>query len=204
MVRTRDEGLNEIIETAERLFLEKGFDNTTVQDVVQRMGIAKGTFYHYFKSKDELVDHVLQRYSDRLIHVMEMIAGNSQIDAVHKLEQMAQSFIYFEGWNSDLMRYIHQDQRLVLNHLFEIRCNNEIRPLVQSVIEEGVEAGLFNVEFPKQTAFMIVAAFDCIFDDGSLRTGIFDPEVLAAMEDFLNRLLGAKHKFNLSEGGGGE
>ncbi|MUT68357.1 TetR/AcrR family transcriptional regulator [Paenibacillus sp. NEAU-GSW1] len=199
MVRTRDEGVNEIIQTAERLFLEKGFEKTTVQDIGQRMGIAKGTFYHYFKSKDELVDHLLQRYIDRLIHVMEMTSRNSQIDAAHKIEQMAKSFIYFEGWNSDLMRYIHQDESLVLNHLFEIRCNNEIKPLVQSVIEEGVEAGLFNVEFPKQTVFMIISVFDFIFDDGSLRSGIFDPEVLAAMEDFLNRLLGAKQKFNLSK-----
>ncbi|MBW7474791.1 TetR/AcrR family transcriptional regulator [Paenibacillus oenotherae] len=199
MVRTRDEGFNEIIQTAERLFLEKGFEKTTVQDIVLRMGIAKGTFYHYFKSKDELVDHLLQRYSDRLIHELEMTARNSQIDALHKLEQMAKSFIYFEGWNSDLMRYIHQNESLVLNHLFETRCNSEIKPLVQSVIEEGVEAGLFNVEFPKQTAFMIVAVFDCIFDEDCLRSGIFDPEVLAAMEDFLNRLLGAKQKFNLSK-----
>lgn len=195
MARTRDEGFNEIIQTAERLFLEKGFEKTTVQDIAERMGVAKGTIYHYFKSKDELVDHLLQRYSDRLIHVMEMTARNSQLDAVHKIEQMAKSFIYFEGWNSDLMRYIHQDVRLVLNHLFEIRCNNDIKPLVQSVIEEGVEAGLFNVEFPKQTAFMIVAVFDCIFDDSSF----FEPDVLAAMEDFLNRLLGTKHKFNLSK-----
>ncbi|MWC30445.1 TetR/AcrR family transcriptional regulator [Paenibacillus sp. MMS18-CY102] len=199
MARTRDEGFNEIIQTAELLFLEKGFEKTTVQDIVLRMGIAKGTFYHYFKSKDELVDHVLQRYSDRLIEGLEATAHNSQFDAVYKIEQMAKSFIYFEGWHSDLMRYIHQDQSLVLNHLFEIRCNNEIKPLVQSVIEEGVQAGLFDVEFPKQTAFMIIAVFDCIFDDGSLRTGIFDPEVLAAMEDFLNRLLGAKQPFHLSK-----
>ncbi|MFC5704180.1 TetR/AcrR family transcriptional regulator [Cohnella faecalis] len=199
MVRTRDEGFNEIIQTAERLFLEKGFEKTTVQDIVQRMGIAKGTFYHYFKSKDELVDHLLERYSDRLIHVMEMTARNSQIDAIHKFEQMAKSFIYFEGWNSDLMSYIHQNESLVLNHLFEIRCNNEIKPLVQSVIEEGVEAGLFNVEFPKQTAFMIVAVFDCIFDDDRLRSGVIEPEVLAAMEDFSNRLLGTKQKFKFSK-----
>ena len=50
---------NKIIDTTEQLLADKGYDNTSVNDVIRSSGIAKGTFYHYFSSKDALLDHLL-------------------------------------------------------------------------------------------------------------------------------------------------
>ena len=52
IVKEHDERRNEIITTAEEFFLTKGFNKTTVNDILKRIGIAKGTFYHYFVSKE--------------------------------------------------------------------------------------------------------------------------------------------------------
>ena len=60
----------EFINAAEALFNEKGFENTSVDDIVQRVGVAKGLFYYYFKSREELLAAIV----DRILDEMEQIA----------------------------------------------------------------------------------------------------------------------------------
>lgn len=61
IVKEYEERRKEILETAERLFLKKGYTKTTVNDILKEIGIAKGTFYHYFKSKEEVMDEIIMR-----------------------------------------------------------------------------------------------------------------------------------------------
>ena len=61
IVKEYEERRKEILETAERLFLTKGYTKTTVNDILKEIGIAKGTFYHYFKSKEEVMDEIIMR-----------------------------------------------------------------------------------------------------------------------------------------------
>ena len=67
IVKEHDERRNEIITTAEEFFLTKGFNKTTVNDILKRIGIAKGTFYHYFVSKEEVLDAVIGQIIDQEI-----------------------------------------------------------------------------------------------------------------------------------------
>jgi AcrR family transcriptional regulator len=59
VIKEPEERRNEILDTAETLFFTKGYGKTTVNDILQAIGIAKGTFYYYFKSKEEVMDAVL-------------------------------------------------------------------------------------------------------------------------------------------------
>ena len=61
IIKEYEERRKEILETAERLFLTKGYTKTTVNDILKEIGIAKGTFYHYFKSKEEVMDEIIMR-----------------------------------------------------------------------------------------------------------------------------------------------
>ena len=67
IVKEHDERRNEIITIAEEFFLTKGFNKTTVNDILKRIGIAKGTFYHYFVSKEEVLDAVIGQIIDQEI-----------------------------------------------------------------------------------------------------------------------------------------
>lgn len=60
-VKEYEERRNEILDTAEKLFVSKGYMKTTVNDILREIGIAKGTFYHYFKSKEEVMDAIITR-----------------------------------------------------------------------------------------------------------------------------------------------
>ena len=57
-----DERLTEFLETAQQLFFQKGYEKTSVNDIIKKIGVAKGTFYHYFKSKKDLLDKIVKGY----------------------------------------------------------------------------------------------------------------------------------------------
>lgn len=73
IVKEHEERKNEILDTAEILFEEKGYDKCSVNDILNRIGIAKGTFYHYFKSKEELLDALIERISAQMIRRAKVV-----------------------------------------------------------------------------------------------------------------------------------
>ena len=61
IVKSADERKGEILDVAEQLFAEKGFDNASTNDIIKKIGIARGTLYHHFKSKEEILDAIVER-----------------------------------------------------------------------------------------------------------------------------------------------
>ena len=66
IVKQPDERKSEIIKTAEKLFLEKGVHNTKISEIVETIGVAKGLFYYYFKSKDDVINAVIEHFISEL------------------------------------------------------------------------------------------------------------------------------------------
>lgn len=85
IVKEYEERRKEILETAERLFLTKGYTKTTVNDILKEIGIAKGTFYHYFKSKEEVMDEIIMRIIKEDVTKAKRIVSNPDIPALDKL-----------------------------------------------------------------------------------------------------------------------
>ena len=61
VVKSAEERKNEILDVAEQLFAEKGFDNASTNDIIKKIGIARGTLYHHFTSKEEILDAIVDR-----------------------------------------------------------------------------------------------------------------------------------------------
>lgn len=80
----------EIIECAIKLFAEKGYQSTSVQDIVSKYGISKGAFYNYFSSKEELLLAIFQYYSDQIYQIMNQIYEEN----IHPREIMKKQIIY--------------------------------------------------------------------------------------------------------------
>ena len=66
IVKEADVRKNEILDAAGILFSEKGYDNTSVTDIMNAVGIAKGTLYHHFKSKEDIMDALIKRQTDAI------------------------------------------------------------------------------------------------------------------------------------------
>jgi AcrR family transcriptional regulator len=63
--KEHDERLTEFLDTARQLFFEKGYEKTSVNDIIEKVGVAKGTFYHYFKSKEDLLDQLVNQFIEK-------------------------------------------------------------------------------------------------------------------------------------------
>ena len=67
VVKEAEERRNEILDVAQRLFTAKGFDNTSTNDILNEIGIARGTLYYHFKSKEEILDAMIDRTTKQLV-----------------------------------------------------------------------------------------------------------------------------------------
>lgn len=88
VVKEAEERKNEILDVAERLFGTKGFDNTSTNDILNEIGIARGTLYYHFKSKEDILDAMIDRMTGRLVEKAADIARKKEIPVLQRLTMM--------------------------------------------------------------------------------------------------------------------
>src|SRR5210317_2206 len=91
MVRTvkkPEERRAEIIAAARELFDTQGYDETTMRHVMEKLGIAKGTIYHYFRSKEELLEVVVNETVDQIVAMLEQFMESVEGDALQIMQQL--------------------------------------------------------------------------------------------------------------------
>ena len=86
ITKATEERRLEIIETAKKLFSERGFSNTPVDAIIKEMGVAKGTFYYYFKSKEEVLAAIVDQTLDQIVKMAEQVAEDASMNALTKME----------------------------------------------------------------------------------------------------------------------
>ncbi len=130
-----------IVETSWRLFHEKGFGETTINDIIREAGISKGTFYYYFRSKDNLLDTL----SDVLDAEYMRLAADlpEEMNAFDKLVQLNYEIHTFINDNIDykLLAYLYSTQ-IIKDHSSSLLDRNRYYfRLLEQIIEEGRNKG---------------------------------------------------------------
>lgn len=120
---------NKLIDAALRTFSRKGFGESTTKDIAKEADVTDGLIYHYFKSKEDLLWAILDKYT--LLHTMK--EELSRMDPKAPLDQ--QLMIYYQS----LFRSLHEQQDLVVMCFGEAGRNPEIRKRLESMILKGVE-----------------------------------------------------------------
>jgi AcrR family transcriptional regulator len=164
-VKNPDVRKTEIIEAARRLFQTRDYDKTTMQDVMDELGIAKGTIYYYFKSKEDLLDAVIDQMAneavERMQHVVDHASGNA-LDRIQLL--MAAGNIADE--NTEIMEQLHNPRNAGMHASMMAVSVKKTAPLYAQVIREGCEKGLFQVKNPLEAAEIILTSFQFLMDTG--------------------------------------
>lgn len=148
--------VDKILEVAERLFLEKGYDNTTIQDIVDGLGgLTKGAIYHHFKSKEEIIDALGSK----------MFSNNNPFEAVKKrtdlnaLEKMRMAIMLNQS-NEKQVELSKQAIPLLKNpHVLArmIETNRQILcPYWLELIEEGQKDGSIHTEYAKELSEFLI------------------------------------------------
>ena len=156
IVKEAEERKNEILDVAERLFGTKGFDNTSTNDILNEIGIARGTLYYHFKSKEDILDAMIERMSRQLIKKAADIFNQKDIPVLQRLTMMMMAL------NVD---QVHKPQNALLHQKMQIGLLTGINPLITSLIEEGIAQGICQTDFPAEVAEMTLLYSNAVFDD---------------------------------------
>ncbi|MBB6453259.1 AcrR family transcriptional regulator [Salirhabdus euzebyi] len=134
-----------VIATCIRLFEEKGFSETSIQEVVEDLGVTKGAFYYYFSSKEQVLMTIHRQYIDTLLQQQEQILSDESITNKEKLQKLISMIILNITPLGKSARVFYREFRhLNKTHMKEVReKRDQIRKAIEKVIRAGMRTGEF-------------------------------------------------------------
>jgi AcrR family transcriptional regulator len=155
----------ELIVAAGTLFKEKGCEQTSISDIVKKVGVAQGTFYYYFESKDAVLDAVLDSYlKDQLEPAARRITENSSLDAMQKLQQVINTSLIIQSGERNLIEFLHSDKNLASHQKYMQKIRRTFIPIITNLVEEGIDEGIFKVKYPVETVELMLVMFIHLHD----------------------------------------
>ncbi len=159
IVKEPDVRRNEILDAAQRFFYQKGYEQTSVQDIITEIGIAKGTFYHYFSSKLDLLDATIERMVEQTLQSLEPLVADDQLSALEKFERFFSDITDWKIENKtfllDLMNILYKDENAILRHKARTASVEKTVPLLAQIIKQGMAEGAFAIEYPADMAEIV-------------------------------------------------
>ena len=166
VVKKPDERRNEILDAAERLFISKGYGKTTINDILQEVGIAKGTFYYYFKSKEEVMDAVVMRFIDFGTEAVKQVTENKDLTAAEKLRILFTQDVTKSENKDEILEEFHQAEDAEMHQKSLLMSIERLTPLITDVVLQGIEEKYFDTPYPKEIVEFILIVMNMIFDEG--------------------------------------
>ncbi|MFP4112963.1 MAG: TetR/AcrR family transcriptional regulator [Spirochaetota bacterium] len=187
VVKEYDERKAEFLDTAMRLFMQHGYEQTSVNAIIDAVGVSKGAFYHYFKTKEDLLDDLAARASEQALALVEPLADDVSLSAVQRLNEMFRRTNSFKAQNRELMiaiaRVFYSQGNILLRDRLQTRSVEAVAPLLARIIAAGNDEGTMSVTHPDETArFVLRIGADLVaeFADYLPRIGEH-PEVVDAI-----------------------
>lgn len=156
---------NEILDVAEALFAVKGFDGTSTSDILEKAGIARGTLYYHFKSKEDILDGVINRMIDQMEEKAVAIAANREIPVLERLTAVILAFNSNTALGDEVMEQVHKPQNALMHQKMQTRLLNGIVPILKDLLDEGEKQGTFHTEYGTEAVEMIILYANTMFDD---------------------------------------
>jgi len=183
-----------LIDIAEQLFIKKGYEKTAVSDIVKKAKVAQGTFYYYFKTKEDILDLITDRYININVEGYEKIANEKGPNALEKIIKIFQFSSSFRNNRKSLIQYLHEDKNARLHLKFERKLPFMIAEPLSKIISQGVQEKIFDTAFPQEAAKAFIGVSAMVMQGiYNIKPGSEEyTRMLLATIDFLERILGAK------------
>ena len=154
----------EIQSAARELFIKKGYEQTSVNDILKVVDIAKGTFYYYFTSKMEVLEAIILDIVDEGIIRAEDILKDKSIPLINRIMMaiMAQA-PKFEGAD-EIKEEIHNVENTKLERLYLREMLKRMTPILEESISEGIDQDIFHTEYPNEAIESILLLGHMMFD----------------------------------------
>jgi AcrR family transcriptional regulator len=194
---------NSILDAMQRLVYTKGYEQMTIQDMLDDLQISKGAFYHYFDSKQAVLEALVERIGEEALRLLQPIVHDPVLPALEKFKRyLATTNRWKVGQKAfflALLRVWFTDDNAIVRQKLRTTGIREIAPLLSEIIRQGIQEGVMTATYPDQVGEMIAAlAQDAGETIGALLLS-FDPErddmlraerTVAVYTDAFERVLG--------------
>ena len=175
-----------------RLFLSQTYEETTTGQVMEVLGIARRTIYHYFSSKEQLLEAVVDDLAEGYSKRREADLAGAEGDALARLAVLFSPDRRSEGEESTIQS-LHKSGNVKLHTRLLAVLVLRLAPVVADLVAQGCEEGIFQTEHPLEVAELLLAGIQFLTDDGFYP---WDDEVLLrraqSIPSMVERLLGAE------------
>ncbi len=165
-VKSAQERRLEIIQTSERLFRENGYANTAVDAIIKEMGVAKGTFYYYFKSKEEVLEAIVEHTLDQIVILAEQVADEPSLDALAKMRVLLSGGQMGDEQTDEVTEFLHLPGNRELHEVTNIQTVLRLSPIFAKIVEQGNREGTFHAEQPLETMQFLLTGSQFLLDGG--------------------------------------
>lgn len=156
----------ELVDMAEHLFFKNGYEQTAVSDIVKALGIAQGTFYYYFNSKQDILEAVIDKFTVEIEKVVISILQDESRDAIWQFKDLIDAFLTFRVSRMDtqMMEYLHGEESAALHQRMARRITRIITPFITHLVSKGLSEGLFSVTDIEETVEYLIGGVAYLLD----------------------------------------
>ncbi|KUF35642.1 MULTISPECIES: TetR/AcrR family transcriptional regulator [Lysinibacillus] len=194
-MKKAEERRNEILDAADELFTQKGFDGTSTSNILEKVGIARGTLYYHFKSKEDIMDALIERYTSTMLAKARAIAEDKSIAVNERILRVVMALnIQHENGGQEIMEHVHKPQNALMHRKIQQVVMNQVPPILTAIIRDGIEQGVYHTPYPYECMEMIIAYTNAVFDDDLVL--MTDEERAARIPAFIfnvERMLGVEN-----------
>lgn len=193
VVKRPEERRLEIVETAKRLFREVGYTRCSVDMIIRDMGVAKGTFYYYFRSKQDILEAIVDHTLEELVELAEDVASDPSRSALAKMEALLSDSHIGEDDSLEVAEMLHLPENRELHELTNIQTVLQLSPILARIVEQGNHEGVFRATRPLETIQFLFTGAQFLTDGGHFPFTEDEIRVRRLVsQDIIEKALGAK------------
>lgn len=152
-----EETVKLILDVSTRLFSEKGYDDTSLQDIINETKLSKGAIYHHFSSKEDILKAIFHRLGNENAEIFAKIRDDSRLSGIEKLRKIFQTAVFHSNQSvlltvSPCLLNNPRFLAMQIEQIYELIAPQFVEP----ILAEGVKDGSINIENPHEIAEAIM------------------------------------------------
>lgn len=154
----------QILDAAQKLFAIHGFEATTIQQIQQEVGIARGTLYYHFPSKEDILDALVDRMGARVLAKAQAVAQDRSIPVPERAIKTALALNISQEGYQEVLDQMHKPSNVLMHEKASQLMLKDIPPILAGIVEEGIAQGLFDTPCALFCMEMMVAYTVTVLD----------------------------------------
>ena len=175
----------EIMDAAMLLFMEKGYANTTTQDIVDKVNISRGLLYYHFKNKEDILYCLVERYSEKLLSDIHVIVYDDDKTAIEKIRTFIDATIIstdnVSAEGTELQKTVDLEENRYMLDKLSHKLIKKLTIYFERIINQGISEKVFSVKYPSETAEFLMTAYVFVSNNIGIKTSKKEP-----VKDYLN------------------